>query len=148
PHRRYDRTVRSRPTSCFGNHVCRYFIVLMSRGSSARGALSSVLSIHLLSVLAKQWDFHYSVQVESVQVEVTNTFIPGAHLMRRERWNAWIWFVSGVAVILFGFVRVSGQTPEFSVEYTVKVASTVDHLFHVTADFKNIDQPSLDLSLP
>jgi predicted metalloprotease with PDZ domain len=51
-------------------------------------------------------------------------------------------------VVLLGFGSASAQTPQFSAEYTVKVASTADHLFHVTADFKNISQAALDLSLP
>jgi predicted metalloprotease with PDZ domain len=34
------------------------------------------------------------------------------------------------------------------IEYTVKVQSVKDHLFHVTADVRNIRQPRLDLSLP
>jgi predicted metalloprotease with PDZ domain len=35
-----------------------------------------------------------------------------------------------------------------SVDYTVKVASVRDRLFHVVADIKGINQPRLDLSLP
>ena len=56
--------------------------------------------------------------------------------------------MSGVAAALLVLGTASAQAPQFSVDYTVKVASTADHLFHITADFKNIDQPTLDLSLP
>ena len=71
--------------------------------------------------------------------------------------NVRIWVASSVAAVLLGLFSASAQgsqstapaqAPQFSAEYTVKVASTADHLFHVTADFKNIDQPTLDLSLP
>jgi predicted metalloprotease with PDZ domain len=68
--------------------------------------------------------------------------------MKNRRWSDRVWLVSGIAALLLGFVRVSGQSPQFSVEYTVRVASTSAHLFHVTADFKNIDQAAMDLSLP
>ncbi|HXG65187.1 MAG TPA: PDZ domain-containing protein [Blastocatellia bacterium] len=44
--------------------------------------------------------------------------------------------------------NAQAQTRPIAVEYTVKVASTDDRLFHVTTDIKNISQPSLDLSLP
>lgn len=37
---------------------------------------------------------------------------------------------------------------EFHIDYTVAVASTDDHIFHVTADVQNIDEPRLELSLP
>src|SRR5262245_19987846 len=70
------------------------------------------------------------------------------HYHLSKHWNNRIWFISVLAVLSFGFGRVSGQSPQLSVEYTVKVASTPDHLFHVTAAFKNIDQPAIDLSLP
>lgn len=36
----------------------------------------------------------------------------------------------------------------FRVDYTVRVASVEEQLFHVTADIKNIDEPRLELSLP
>jgi predicted metalloprotease with PDZ domain len=56
--------------------------------------------------------------------------------------------IAGLAGLSLSFSWTDGQTQPFAVEYTVKVASTTGHLFHVTADFKNIDQPALDLSLP
>lgn len=37
---------------------------------------------------------------------------------------------------------------QFHIDYTVAVASTDEHLFHVTADVQNIDEPRLELSLP
>jgi len=40
------------------------------------------------------------------------------------------------------------QPKKFQIEYTVKIASVQDRLFHVTADISNIEQPTLDLSLP
>ncbi|MGH9760393.1 MAG: M61 family metallopeptidase, partial [Blastocatellia bacterium] len=40
------------------------------------------------------------------------------------------------------------QADKLIVDYTVKVGNINGHLFHVTADIKNIEQPRLDLSLP
>lgn len=40
------------------------------------------------------------------------------------------------------------QRQALRIDYTVKVESVKDHLFHVTADVRNIRQPRLDLSLP
>ncbi|HEV7905113.1 MAG TPA: PDZ domain-containing protein [Pyrinomonadaceae bacterium] len=40
------------------------------------------------------------------------------------------------------------QREPLRIDYTVKVESFKDHLFHVTADVRNIRQPRLDLSLP
>ena len=36
----------------------------------------------------------------------------------------------------------------FHIDYTVAVASTEDHLFHVTTEIQNIGQPRLELTLP
>lgn len=36
----------------------------------------------------------------------------------------------------------------FHIDYTVSISSVEGHLFHVTADVKNIKEPRLDLSLP
>jgi predicted metalloprotease with PDZ domain len=40
------------------------------------------------------------------------------------------------------------QDRGLAIEYTVKVADIPRQLFHVTTDIRNINQPSLDLSLP
>jgi predicted metalloprotease with PDZ domain len=41
-----------------------------------------------------------------------------------------------------------GQSAPFRIEYTVRIASIEQQLFHVTANIKNIRQEQLDLSLP
>ncbi len=51
-------------------------------------------------------------------------------------------------VTLAAAARAQGQTDELRVDYTVKVASVENKLFHVTADIKNIKGSRLDLSLP
>src|SRR5262245_59127089 len=40
------------------------------------------------------------------------------------------------------------QEGRLAIEYTVKVADIAGQLFHVTADVRNINQPTLELSLP
>src|SRR6186713_2656072 len=40
------------------------------------------------------------------------------------------------------------QDRRLEIEYTVKVADIPGQLFHVTTDIRNINQPSLELSLP
>ena len=40
------------------------------------------------------------------------------------------------------------QDRGLAIEYTVMVADIPRQLFHVTTDIRNINQPSLDLSLP
>jgi predicted metalloprotease with PDZ domain len=45
-------------------------------------------------------------------------------------------------------VSASAQGNEFRVDYTVEVASTAGHLFHVTTDVKNVRDAQLELSLP
>jgi predicted metalloprotease with PDZ domain len=42
----------------------------------------------------------------------------------------------------------AAQGEQLRVDYTVEVASTAGHLFHVTADVKNLSDPHLDLALP
>ena len=42
----------------------------------------------------------------------------------------------------------AAQTDQFRVDYTVEVANASGHLFHVTADVKNLRERQLDLSLP
>ncbi|MCA1815274.1 MAG: PDZ domain-containing protein [Acidobacteria bacterium] len=44
--------------------------------------------------------------------------------------------------------RASAQGNQFRVDYTVEVASTGAHLFHVTADFQGVREPAIDLALP
>lgn len=45
---------------------------------------------------------------------------------------------------------LAAQAPagDFRADYVVEVKDTAEHLFHVTATFSGIDQPSLDLALP
>ena len=52
-----------------------------------------------------------------------------------------------VAIVMLATLA-SAQPGKFRVDYTVKVASIDRHLFHVTADVQNINQPAVDLSLP
>src|SRR5689334_9923590 len=40
------------------------------------------------------------------------------------------------------------QVGRLDIEYTVKVADIPGQLFHVTMDIRNINQPTLELSLP
>ena len=42
----------------------------------------------------------------------------------------------------------AAQGGRLEIEYTVKVADIPGQLFHVTTDIRNINQPSLELSLP
>ena len=51
-------------------------------------------------------------------------------------------------LMLLAAPATPGQTNEFRIDYTVKVADLQSQLFHVTADVKNIKEPRLDLSLP
>src|SRR3982751_5255548 len=44
--------------------------------------------------------------------------------------------------------RAAAQGGEFRVEYTVEVANTNAHLFHVTTDVKGVRDAQLDLALP
>ena len=42
----------------------------------------------------------------------------------------------------------AAQGGGLKIEYTVKVADIRGQLFHVTTDFRNINQPALEVSLP
>ena len=53
-----------------------------------------------------------------------------------------------VCVILLSANAATAQTSRLHIDYMVEVADVDAHLFHVTADIKNIAQPQLDLSLP
>src|SRR5436305_1834691 len=50
-------------------------------------------------------------------------------------------------LLFFASIAV-GQSNQFHVDYTVAVADLDKQLFHVTADIRNIKQPTLTLSLP
>jgi hypothetical protein len=52
------------------------------------------------------------------------------------------------AVTLLIPSTAAAQAGRLAIEYTVKVADIPGQLFHVTTDIKNINQPTLDLSLP
>lgn len=56
---------------------------------------------------------------------------------------AWV-----VLIVVTSSPVAAQQRQSLRIDYTVKVESVKDHLFHVTADVKNIRQPRLDLSLP
>ena len=54
-------------------------------------------------------------------------------------------FVFGLLITVQPLVAQKGK---LQLDYTVAVADIDKQLFHVTTDIKNIDQPSLSLSLP
>lgn len=51
-------------------------------------------------------------------------------------------------VFLIAPTALAEKRDPFHVDYTVSIASVEGHLFHVTADIKNIKEPRLELSLP
>src|SRR5262245_30773385 len=51
-------------------------------------------------------------------------------------------------VILSAGALANASAAPLHVDYTVRVASVDERLFHVTAEIKDINQPRLDLSLP
>jgi predicted metalloprotease with PDZ domain len=53
-----------------------------------------------------------------------------------------------VLLLLVASTPAAAQTKPFRIDYTVAVERPESGLFHVTAEIKNIKQPSLDLSLP
>lgn len=53
-----------------------------------------------------------------------------------------------VLVVVAAASPAQAQRESLRIDYTVKVESVRDQLFHVTADVRNIRQPRLDLSLP
>ena len=53
-----------------------------------------------------------------------------------------IWSIISVAPAAIG------QTDQFQIDYTVRLASIEGKIFHITADVNNIDQDRLELSLP
>jgi predicted metalloprotease with PDZ domain len=55
----------------------------------------------------------------------------------------WVWLLSVLIV-----PAAMAQDRGLAIEYTVKVTDIPGQLFHVTTDIRNINQPSLDLSLP
>jgi predicted metalloprotease with PDZ domain len=72
-------------------------------------------------------------------------------LRRRQLRAASFALAAWAAVLLFAAspaVEAQRQRQPLRIDYTVKVESIRDHLFHVTADVRNIRQPRLDLSLP
>jgi predicted metalloprotease with PDZ domain len=56
--------------------------------------------------------------------------------------------IAAVLVASSGEPRAASQSDKFRIDYIVRIASLDQHLFHVIADVKNIDQPTLELSLP
>ncbi|HEY3137193.1 MAG TPA: PDZ domain-containing protein [Blastocatellia bacterium] len=69
--------------------------------------------------------------------------MPKVHLSRLLTFSL---FLSG-CIGLSAFV-LAQKRDAFEVDYTVRVASVEEQLFHVTADIKNIGEPRLELSLP
>jgi predicted metalloprotease with PDZ domain len=53
-----------------------------------------------------------------------------------------------VSLVLGSASAAAAQADQFRVDYTVEVASTNGHLFHVTADVKNLRDSKIDFSLP
>jgi predicted metalloprotease with PDZ domain len=53
-----------------------------------------------------------------------------------------------VICLLAGTQVVLAQKGRLSIDYTVAIADIDKQLFHVTTDIKNVDQPTLNLSLP
>jgi len=53
-----------------------------------------------------------------------------------------------IGIVLVAQPAVAQKRDQFHIDYTVAVASTEAHLFHVTADVQNISEPRLELSLP
>ena len=58
-----------------------------------------------------------------------------------------IWCLACCVNVLFA-PAAAAQDRRLEIEYTVKVADIPGKLFHVTTDIRNINQPSLELSLP
>src|SRR5215213_6132715 len=58
-----------------------------------------------------------------------------------------IWFLACCVNVLFA-PSAAAQNGRLEIEYTVKVADIPGHLFHVTNEMRNINQPALELSLP
>src|SRR5262245_53891371 len=53
-----------------------------------------------------------------------------------------------VVLLLLPIPAAAQRRTALRVDYTVSIASLEGQLFHVTADVKNINQPTLDLALP
>jgi predicted metalloprotease with PDZ domain len=66
--------------------------------------------------------------------------------MKRETVHSAI--TKAILLTLVFAAPVLGQSDQLQVDYTVKVASLQEQLFHVTAQVKNIKQAQLDISLP
>jgi predicted metalloprotease with PDZ domain len=63
------------------------------------------------------------------------------------RWRSLIWCLAWCLSVLMAPAAMA-QDRRLEIEYTVKVADIPGHLFHVTTDIRNINQPALELSLP
>src|SRR5215831_9770822 len=53
-----------------------------------------------------------------------------------------------LVVLLIAASDGLAQGRKLQIDYTVKIASVPDRIFHVTADIRNINESTLDLSLP
>jgi hypothetical protein len=61
--------------------------------------------------------------------------------------RALIWCLACCLNVLL-MTSAAAQSGRLEIEYTVKVADIPGQLFHVTTDIRNINQPTLELSLP
>jgi predicted metalloprotease with PDZ domain len=68
-------------------------------------------------------------------------------MLNRDNLRALRFFVTAWIVLIVAPVALA-QSVGLRIDYTVAVKSTAANLFHVTADVKNIRQPSVDFSLP
>src|SRR6266478_6567560 len=67
---------------------------------------------------------------------------------RVQRNRNYLPFYLSIWVIFLIAPVATGQTDQFRIDYSVRLASTETQLFHVTADITNIHQDRLELSLP
>jgi predicted metalloprotease with PDZ domain len=74
------------------------------------------------------------------------TFEPQRFAQRVERSLAFLFVLASLVVA--SAAVASAQGGEFHVDYTVEVAATNAHLFHVTADVRNVRDAQIDLALP
>lgn len=86
----------------------------------------------------------------SARCELLRPTSANFELRSRRRLRAASFALAAWVVLLVGAspAAEAQQRQSLRIDYTVKVESVKDHLFHVTADVKNIRQPRLDLSLP
>jgi predicted metalloprotease with PDZ domain len=81
--------------------------------------------------------------------EIMHTKQPFSSYRSSERVRVSHLAIGSVLILLFVLSHsAAAQSRKFQVDYTVKIASLQDRLFHVTAEVSNIDQSAVELSLP